>query len=169
MKRLKPFLLVAAMLGVWLTAFSDSWSYYDPYGGYTPYFMERADLERSVGYLATEREMKDPGKLWVSGDNNTIYVVERYKGVHIVNNSNPAKPQQAGFITAPGCIDIAIKGDVIYLDNAVDLVAFSLTSHTELERLVNFFPEPLSPNGISYSRYNYPRPDNMILVGWKKR
>jgi hypothetical protein len=169
MKRLKPFLFAAVMVGVWLIASSDTAPYYDPYDGYKPYFMERAELERSVGYSAGEREMADPGKLWVSADNNTIYVVERYKGVHIIDNTNSANPTQTGFITAPGCIDLAIKGDIIYLDNAVDLVAVSLTTHRETERLKGYFPEPLSPNGYSYYQYNSSRPDDMILVGWKKR
>ena len=172
MRRLKPCLFAVALLGVWLSA-SSSEPAYDPYGGYTPYFMERSDLEQSVGYIVGAREMVNPGKIWVSGDGATIYIVERYKGVHVIDNTNRSAPEPKGFITAPGCMDVAIKGDIIYLDNAVDLVAFSLTSNRVTKRLKEYFPEPLSPNGISYRNYYYSYNSadmgNKILVGWRKK
>jgi hypothetical protein len=178
---MKRYLFPLALVGVcFLTSFPDGRPKLpppDPYEGYLPYFMERAELERSVSYSAGAREMVDPGKLWVSGDNKTIYVVERYKGVHIIDNTIPATPERTGFIIAPGCMDIAVKdiddngvGDIIYLDNAVDLVAFSLSSHAVTSRLKDYFPEPLSPNGRRYSYdYYYERTDGKIVVGWKKQ
>ena len=161
MRRVKPFLWGAMMIGVWLLASSDIAP--DPFGGWTPYFMKRADLERSVSYADGAKEMVNPGKIWTTQDK--IYVVERYKGVHIIDNTNPANPRPTGFITAPGCMDIAIKEGVVYLDNAVDLVAFDLASGTVTKRLKNYFPEPVSPTGKTY--YN-PNSYEIILVGWKQ-
>ncbi len=159
MRWLKPFVFTVTMAAVWLVASSDVAP--DRYDGYRPYFMERKELERSVFYADGARDMVNPGKIWVDG--SVIFIVERYKGVHIIDNSNPGSPVQTGFIVAPGCMDVATKGGIIYLDNAVDLVAFDLSSGVVTERLKNYFPEPASPNGQRW--YNY-LPDK-IVVGWK--
>jgi hypothetical protein len=134
----------------------------DRYRGWTPYFMERADLEKSVSRSDGVREMVSPGKIWIASDR--IYVVERYKGVHVIDNADPAHPAPVGFIVAPGCMDVAVKGDIIYLDNAVDLVAFDMAAGVETARLKNYFPEPVSPVGDHY----YGGSSRMILVGWKQ-
>ena len=129
---------------------------------YYPVFMKRADLEKSVQYKQGERAMEDPGKIYYKEP--YIYVSERYKGVHIINNSNPANPVKEGFITAPGCIDIAVKDNIMYLDNAVDLVAFNLDTNKETSRIKNILPEPIPPT----PNWNiYKREEGMIIVGWK--
>ncbi|MDR1670910.1 MAG: hypothetical protein LBR57_00125 [Alistipes sp.] len=165
MGRAKPFIWGAMLMGVWLVASSDVAP--NPYAGWTPYFMERSELEKSV-FRTQSKEMLSPGKIWTDDENGLIFVVERYKGVHIIDNSDPSNPSPAGFIVAPGCMDVAVKGDVIYLDNAVDLVAFDMAANNglgqETERLENWFTEPVSPVG---ERYNN-RSSNMILVGWKQ-
>lgn len=160
MKRFKPLAFSLALFGIWLLASSDI-SLERSYR-YTPYFMQRADLEASVFYMDKGREMENPGKIWVSGDQ--IFINEKYRGVHIIDNSDPANPRQTGFIMAPGSLDMAVKGNIIYLDNAVDLVAFDLAAKKETERIKNFFPAPASPAGERYYRHG----SDMILVGWKK-
>ncbi len=146
------------LVGVWLLCASDI----APDSKWTPYFMERSELERSVFFANETKQMVNPGKIWVDGDD--IYVVERYKGVHIIDNTDPANPRQTGFIVAPGCMDVAVRNNLIYLDNAVDLVTFDMEARVETGRLKNYFPEPVSPEGDRY--YNHS--SEMILVGWKQ-
>ena len=129
---------------------------------YTPVFMSRKTLESSVSYT-TPRQMQNIGKVYYKAP--YIYVNERYKGVHIINNTNPTSPINEGFILAPGCIDIAISGNVMYLDNAVDLVAIDLSSKTLVKRVKNVFPEPIAPGRHQLVEN---RPSDYILVGWKK-
>ncbi|MDR2129810.1 MAG: hypothetical protein LBP56_01350 [Odoribacteraceae bacterium] len=148
-----PCVLLAALTGFYLY----------PTSTYTPVFMERAELEKSVFYQAGARDLVNPGKLYYKSP--YIYVNEKYKGVHVINNTTPTAPVSEGFIVAPGCIDMAIKGDILYLDNAVDLVAFNLSTKQVTERVKAIFPEPLSPDG--YACYTK-RPENFVLVGWKK-
>ena len=133
-----------------------------------PVFMKRAELEQSVTFIPGKRLLKNPGKIYCKGD--YIYVNELYKGVHIINNSHPANPVREGFITAPGCVDIAIKENIIYVDNAVDLVAFDLKSKQVTKRIADVLPEISPPSGVDV--YNYPelinRPEEFILVGWEE-
>jgi hypothetical protein len=126
--------------------------------------MKRADLEKSVFFQPIAVEMENPGKIYYKAP--YIYVNERYKGVHIINNSDPRKPVNESFIAAPGCIDMAVKGNTMYLDNAVDLVAFNLTTKEVTKRIKAVFPEPVSPeNAVFYSQEDR---GDYILVEWKK-
>jgi len=132
---------------------------------YTPVFMSRESLENSVRYISEAREMKQTGKIYFRAP--YIYVNERYKGVHVINNSDPYNPVNEGFILAPGCIDMAVKGNIMYLDNSVDLVSFDLESKQVTKRLKNVFPEPLPPDDWSFSAFQN-RPEGSVIVEWKK-
>jgi hypothetical protein len=125
--------------------------------GYAPVFMSRETLEKSVMYIAGNREMIHTGKIYYRSP--YIFVNERYKGVHVINNTDPAHPVNEGFILAPGCIDMAVKGNILYLDNAVDLVSFDLDSKQVTKRIRNVFPELLPPDDLM-AFWNYNRPKN---------
>ena len=137
--------------------------YYWHYYQYTPIFMTRAALNESVKYISEGKELRNPGKIYIK--DSYMFINERYKGIHVFDNSNPANPVNIGFITVPGCLDIAMKGNILYFDNSVDLVAFDFDKKVVTERIHNIFPEPQSPDFY----YGYHRDEGMIIVGWKKR
>jgi hypothetical protein len=149
-----------------LFAVSTSFTYLDYYGNYIPIFMKRADLEKSVSWQSGSRELENPGKIYYKSP--YIFVNERYKGVHVINNSNPYNPVKEGFIVAPGCIDMAVKENIMYLDNSVDLVAIDLNAKEVTKRIRNVFPEPPSPENQVFYSYGESRDANLILVAWKK-
>jgi hypothetical protein len=132
---------------------------------YSPVFLSREALESSVKYIPGARDMIQTGKIYYLAP--YIYVNERYKGVHVIDNTNPAKPVNEGFILAPGCIDMAVKGKIIYLDNSVDLVSFDLESRQVTKRIRNVLPEPLPPEDSSFHLFD--RPQGYVLVEWKKQ
>ena len=131
----------------------------------TPVFMSRETLDNSVTYISGARDMIQTGKIYYRAP--YIYVNERYKGVHVINNSDPFRPVNEGFILAPGCIDMAVKENILYLDNAVDLVSFDLDSKQVTKRIRNIFHEPLPPDDFRYYPQNN-RPKGYIVVEWKK-
>jgi len=135
---------------------------------YSPIYMTRTQLESSIAYLESE-DFINPGKIYYKGD--YIYVTEKYKGIHIIDNRNISNPVKSGFIRIPGCVDLAIKNNILYADNAVDLVAIDLNSLPELvvtERVKGTFPDLIPPDANmmpeEYETEN--RPDNMIIVEW---
>jgi hypothetical protein len=134
---------------------------------YSPVFMSREVLENSVKYIPGARDMILTGKIYYRAP--YIFVNERYKGVHVINNADPAHPVNEGFILAPGCMDMAVKGNILYLDNAVDLVSFDLDSKQVTKRIRDVFPEPAPPDEVTFTYNNLPnRPEGYILVEWKK-
>ena len=66
------------------------------------------------------RALKNTGKFYFY--NNLILINEVYEGIHIIDNSNPESPTNLGFINIPGNLDIAIKDNMLYADNYVDLL-----------------------------------------------
>jgi len=156
----------AVLVFIFITIIVSANDRYVEYETYSPVFMSRENLENSVKFIQGSREMINTGKIYYRSP--YIFVNERYKGVHIINNSVPANPVHEGFILAPGCIDMAVKGNIIYIDNSVDLVSFDLSNKEVTKRIRNVFPEPLPPEDfITYNYFN--RPEGYILVEWKKR
>jgi len=156
---LLPLLLGSALLN---TSFVD-WS--PLYWDYIPVYMKRADLDHSVSFQSEVRVMKNIGKIYYQTP--YIFVNERYKGVHVINNINPQQPVGEGFIVAPGCVDMAVKGNTMYLDNAVDLVAFDLVTKQVTKRIRDVFPEPASPNKYMFYLADEALKD-YVLIEWKK-
>ena len=166
MKKVIPFILLLSGFFVGMAAFVPDMGWMSGRWTYTPVFMSRDVLETSVKYVSGARDMIQTGKIYYRAP--YIYVNERYKGVHVINNADPEHPVNEGFILAPGCIDMAVKGNILYLDNAVDLVSFDLNSKQVTSRIRNVFPEPLPPDELSFFSYPNNRPEGYVLVEWKK-
>lgn len=149
-------------------------SYYpvpeEPMHEYKPILLDRDVLETSVEYKSS-KDIVDAGKIYLFQD--YIFINEKYKGVHVINNSNAQSPQMVGFILIPGCIDIAVKDSILYADNAVDLIAVDISdieNPKEVKRLKEIFPE-LMPPGRDWIPYQYlpeNRPAETVIVEWIK-
>lgn len=86
--------------------------------------------------LEAPKALKAPGKIYIKDD--MLLINEVGKGIHVVNNQNPQAPEKLAFIKIPGNIDVAVKGDMIYADNYMDLVV--LNSKTgEIKRVKDVF------------------------------
>src|SRR6478609_1617031 len=167
MKRLANLLLVGLFLPL-LTACPSAWEPEPPQvSSYQPVLMTRQQLEASV-IMKPAQAITNPGKLYKYG--NYILINERYKGVHIIDNQDPTSPQNIGFIQVPGNIDFAVKNNVLYVDNAVDMVALNISDPNNLQiskRIRSVFSEPVTPDGLTpqYDRAGIPQ--DAIVVGWK--
>ena len=56
------------------------------------------------------RALEQPGKMYVKG--KYLYVNEIKKGIHIIDNGNPASPKFVTFINIPGNGDIAVRDSI---------------------------------------------------------
>jgi len=146
---------------------------YEPnyYSSYSPVFMLRSEMEQNVKLEGPKTILK-PGKIYIK--DHLIFINEKYRGVHVIDNTNPEDPTNFAFINIDGCIDISIKDKVLYADNAVDLLAIFLNDDmTEIhvsQRIRNVFPEMLSPDGYELNwQEKQARPEKTILVRWDKK
>ncbi|WP_296383717.1 hypothetical protein [Winogradskyella sp.] len=131
---------------------------------YEPVIMKRDAFETSTSLENIPRVIENSGKIYVK--DNFIFVNEINQGFHLINNSDPSNPQNIGFIKVLGSSDLSIKENVLYANNATDLIAFTIDETSETltitKRLENVFPQIWSPEGQSY--YNLEADD--IIVNW---
>jgi len=94
------------------------------------------------------RTLEQPGKMYVKG--KYLYVNEIKKGIHIIDNGNPASPKFVTFINIPGNGDIAVRDNILYADSFCDLVSIDITDPTaprEVGRVKNVFKTGLFDGG----------------------
>lgn len=137
---------------------------------WVPILMKRSDFEKSIKSLDA-KGMENTGKFYFY--QSKLFIVEKYKGLHVIDNSDPSKPENIKFIQIPGCMDISTKGNFLLADNAVDLVAIDIADLDNVsikQRLKGIFPEILPPNE-SYMPEKFRvgnRPANTVIVSWRK-
>ena len=120
-----------------------------------PVFMSAAEFRNSVKVSRTPQQINKQGKICFYKD--FLYISEPDKGIHIINNIDPANPKAVGFIEIMGNADIAIKNDVLYADAYIDLVWFDITNPAlpVLQgRKENVFPTAIPPMDNFYG-YDY--------------
>lgn len=142
-----------------------------PYYGstYVPMLMDRTELEASVQLVPSSMPLTNPGRIYVY--RNWLLLVEKYKGIHLIDNTDPAVPLRKAFLRVPGCQSMAVGNGILYVDNAVDLVGVHIDlaslQANEVARNRKALPEIKSPDGYlpwSFARAN--RPANTEIVGW---
>lgn len=136
---------------------------------YVPLLMDRSELEVSVQLVASSLPLQNPGRMYVY--RNWLLLVEQYKGIHLIDNTDPANPVRKAFLKVPGCQNVAVGNNILYVDNAVDLVGvqvnFDNLQAKELARNRKALPEILSPSGyIPWDVARRNRPENSEIVGW---
>lgn len=167
MKKAKFLLLLIGTItlhGCWGTDHSDDVIIdQTPQSAYTPVILQRSAFESSTSF-ESPRPIVASGKIYVK--DQFLFVNDKNIGFHVFDNSNPEKPVNIGFLQVLGSSDLAIKDDIIYLNNAVDLIAIQpnfATSTIEItKRIPNTFPQLFSPDGFQY----YNLEENDIIVNW---
>ncbi|MDO4879999.1 MAG: hypothetical protein Q3983_01850 [Capnocytophaga sp.] len=150
------------------TFISACWEEYD-YSKYDPEIMSRTEFENSVSIIGS-KPMEKAGKIYLVED--MLFLGDENKGFHIYDNSDPTAPKSIGFLRIPGASDLAVKenSEVIYVNQAVDLIAFSIDKTslqiTMHKRLKDVFPVLRSPDGY-YPAENFTK--DKIVVDWHKK
>ncbi|WP_128543971.1 hypothetical protein [Larkinella soli] len=111
--------------------------------------------------------LKSPGKIYVK--DRYLFINEQGKGVHVIDNADPARPRKLSFISVPGNVDMAVKGTILYVDNTVDLVALDISDPAQVKvvkRIKNAYPNPSYPQerGVQFECAD---PARGIVVRWE--
>lgn len=130
--------------------------------------MSKADFENSVDILPP-RPIDESGKIYAY--QNYIFINDKYEGIHVIDNSNPAAPQKIAYITIAGNVDISIKDDVLYADSITDLVILDISNINniqEVSRLKEVLQDnviiPLEADIVEWVEYDW---QTEIIVGWE--
>jgi len=93
--------------------------------------------------------LKEPGKIYMAG--NYLLINEKSKGIHVINNTDARNPVSIAFLNIPGNTDMAVKNNILYADNYMDLVVLDLSDPTNIsliKRVENTFPQASTAEGI---------------------
>lgn len=106
--------------------------------------------------------------------NHYIFQVDVGRGIHVIDNTNPAQAERIGFITINGCEQVSIRGAYLYANSYNDLVTINIADPLHMQmvnRLPNTFPDLstsytlVQPEDAGY--YECPRYDS-VVVRWVK-
>jgi hypothetical protein len=91
-----------------------------------PVFLEMSAVRKADIIIEPGKELDNPGKIYIY--ENYLFINEPQKGIHILDNTNPANPININFINIPGNVDLAINTNILYADNYVDLLSFDISN-----------------------------------------
>ena len=87
---------------------------------------KRIDEMRTPSTYVAAKNLTSPGKIFYY--KGYLLINEMNQGIHVIDNSNPASPQNIGFIEIHGNLDMAVHNDILYADSYLDLVAIDITT-----------------------------------------
>lgn len=133
---------------------------------YEPILMSRQDMEAAV-QLDAIRPIESEGKMWLYND--FIFLIEQYQGIHIIDNSDPENAATIRFIQIDGCTDLTMNNDILYANNAVDMIGIrgntDFSSINVVSRNRNALPQVSSPQRW-YDGYFSDAIGDKIVVRW---
>lgn len=133
--------------------------------GYRPIYA--SESEREIKTLSP-REIQDPGKIYVIND--YLLLVDRLKGIHVFDNEDPENPQNIGFIQVTGSNDVAVRNNILYADQASDLLAIDISNPENVK--VASRVKDVFPFGSQYPQqegvyFECPDPQKGLVIGWE--
>lgn len=133
--------------------------------GYKPIYLSYEKL-KEIEKLPP-KELRQSGKIYVQGA--YLFISEPNQGIHIVNNIDNKNPKPIAFIQIPGSQEVELKGDILYSDNGLDLVAIDISkpeSATVVKRVPDVFPYPMFPP-FENVKFECPDPLNGYVIDWE--
>jgi hypothetical protein len=164
MKQFKNITFLMVLLMAFATSCTDK--IFETFTANSPVYMSY-DALRSAVKMSAARDLNTPGKIYFK--DQYIFINERMKGVHVYDVSDPANPQNKGFIEIPGNVDIAIKDNILYADSYVDLVSIDISSFAtikEVGRVKKIFPYTLPVYDTNYPVAKLDETKG-IITGWE--
>ena len=165
-------LLVLVVSSVFLSCNKDNGdeSLYANYLVATPILMSQTEFRNSVDILPPQ-PIQESGKIYAYKD--YIFVNDKYRGVHVIDNSNPKSPKKITFIKIAGNVDISVKDHFLFADSIMDLMVFDISdinNIVKVKRLENVLQQYLVwPMEADIFDWQNTSAGDKIQVGWETR
>lgn len=114
------------------------------------------------------RNIEKPGKIYVIND--YLLVVDELKGLHIFDNRDSENPINIGFVQIAGSTDLAIRDNILYANQASDLLAIDVSNPQNIQlvsRVKDVFPFASQYPQESGIYFECPDPAKGLVVGWE--
>ena len=102
---------------------SDKCEVTNTYTYFEPVYSTKAEVKALIG-IKEPQPISNAGRIYFK--DGILFINESGKGIHIIDNHDPASPTPLSFLNIPGNYDLSIIGSTLYADSFVDLVAFDI-------------------------------------------
>lgn len=119
------FLTILLGLSVLLDGCSDRCEMQNEYVYFEPVYASLSTVREGVA-VEDPRPLRSIGKIYFKDD--FLFINEPGEGIHVIDDRNTSSPVILKFIKIPGNYDLAIKGNTLYADSYMDLVAFDISN-----------------------------------------
>ncbi|WP_119080365.1 hypothetical protein [Chitinophaga alhagiae] len=138
--------------------------------GYVPIYGPADHPSLKIGAAAV-RPIVNGGKIFVIGDK--LFQVEVGAGIHIIDYADRQHPEKLGFLTVPGCTEVALKDSMLFTNHYGDMVVLDVSKYPVVEeksRMLNVFPE-VTPETPPERMVYYECVDRSkgSVIGWEKK
>lgn len=126
-----------------------------------PVYMSPQEIREAASVVAPEG-LGQTGRIYLY--ENYIFVNEMGRGIHVINNSEPAEPVVESFINLPGNYKMSIKDDIMYADSYMDMVAIDISNFKSIEiagRIQNIF------SNFNQNASEFYDPELGVIVDWE--
>lgn len=117
-------ILFFSILGLAFNACQDKYIEEITYNANVPIYSTKVELNALIASKSA-KPLNSPGKLHIN--DNRLFIVDQFKGIHIFDNSDHSNPINLAYIVVPGVIDIASRGMVLYADSYRDLISIDIS------------------------------------------
>lgn len=131
-----------------------------------PVYMDYESFRNSFSF-EVGMPIQGAGNIFVY--NNYIFLSEEDKGIHVINNSNPASPIIEGFMNIPGNTQMAVKENYLYANSFIDLLVIDISNITNpvlVNRIKDVFTYATPATNDGYPVADVHK-DKGVVVGWK--
>ena len=167
----KKLLCIVSLVSLFFISCSDSNEEDSEYADYLvarPLIMSRAEFASSVDILPPQ-PIDESRKVYAYQE--YVFINDKSKGVHIIDNSNPQQPVKIAFLEIPGNVDISVKDNFLFADSIMDLIVLDISDINNIEqvnRLEGVLRDgvvfPFEADIVEYGSYDYA---TEILIGWE--
>lgn len=168
---MKNKILLLLFVGALLFVSCDKNEDQDKYADYQvarPLKISKTEFKNSVD-VVPPLPIESSGKIYAY--QNYIFINDKFRGVHVIDNSDPQNPKKVSFIKIAGNVDISVKGDYLYADSLTDLVVLDISNLEDItivNRLENVLRDnvvwPAEADFFEWEDIDY---ENEMIVGWE--
>ena len=99
--------------------------------GLRPIYLSEANLDA----FAVEEAQPFDTPTAFTYHQESILALELYNGLHLIDNTDPTRPRRTSFLSIPGIVNYTTHQDLLYADNAKDLLVFDISDFSALTLL----------------------------------
>ena len=136
--------------------------------GNAPIYLQKTNSD-TITFLSPQPTING-GKIYLKGD--LLFQVELYKGIHIVDISDPENAKKIGFYEIFGCTQLTMQDQYMYANSAAAFIVIDISVLTA-PRVVSYDPDYF--NSIAFppppdeGYFECIDPSKGIVTGWERK